>query len=298
MLSGLTRLVLLFLLSASLGFLQGCAGSMLQASPVGEQETRIAESAFKQYLKMNWADCHGGLDAEVDATVRISGWFSNRKGKLSGYLQAKEPGYIKFVALNPLGQPILVFLSNGSDFKLLNILEGKAYTGPVNSETFKKFAPTGFAPETAYYWLTGRVEPGAEIIRVLRDKEKRGYWLRLKGDDAGIVHMILFAPEGARILRHVIVERGGDQVLDVEYEEYRYDQESGHAVGTDNTRQIDRTGSGDGGCMIPSRIRVASNSGLEKRIELNFSSFIPGVKLSPADFELTIPANLDRLTVH
>lgn len=298
MLSGLTRLVLLLLLSASLGFLQGCAGSMLKTLPADEQEAHLAESAFTKYLEMDRADCHGGLDAEVDATVRISGWFSNRKGKLSGYLQALEPGYIKFVALNPLGQPVLVFWSNGSDFKLLNILEGKAYTGPVDSQTFKKFAPSGFAPEISYYWLTGRVAPGAEITGVLRDKEKRGYWLTLKGDDAGFSHMILFAPEDARILHHVIMDRNGDPVLDVEYEEYRPEQgEKDHAVGTDSTSLIDRAGSGDGSCMIPSRIRVASNSGMDKRIELDLSSFAPGARLSPADFELTIPANLDRMTV-
>jgi len=298
MFSGLTRLLLLFLLPAALGFLQGCAGPMLRTSPAGEQEARKATAAFMQYLETYQAECNSGLDAEVDATVRISGWFSNRKGMLSGYLQALEPGYIKFVALNPLGQPILVFLSNGSDFKLLNTLEGKAYMGPVDSETFKKFAPTGFAPETSYYWLTGRVAPGAEITGVLRDKAKRGYWLTLKGDDAGIVRMILFATEAARILRQVILDRNGDPVLDVEYEEYMPEDGSNRAVGTAGDNPVAHTGSGNGGCMIPARISVASNSGLDKRIELDLHSFIPGARLSPADFALTIPANLEKLTVH
>jgi hypothetical protein len=281
MLSGLTRLSLLCLMSAFLVFLQGCAGSMLQTAPVGEQESRVAASAFARYQELSLVTCKDSLDAEVDATVRISGWFSNHQGKLSGYLQALEPGYIKFIALNPLGQPVLVFLSNGNDFKLLNTLEGRAYTGPVDSETFKKFAPTGFEPETSYYWLTGRVEPGAEITRVLRDKKNKGYWFRLKGDDAGIVHMILFAPEEARILHRVIMNGSGDPVLDVGYEEYR-----------------SSTGSGEGGCMIPSRISVASNSGMEKKIELNLYSFISGAKFSSADFDLEIPANLEKLTVH
>jgi hypothetical protein len=51
-------------------------------------------------------------------------------------------------------------------------------------------------------------------------------------------------------------------------------------------------------CKIPTKIRVSSNSGAEKRIDLKLFSFIPGTEFSPDDFELEIPDNLEQLIVN
>ena len=136
----------LFFLSVLFFFLQGCARPVLQTYPASEQEAQLAASAFTRYQKIYQDECACCLDAEADATVSVSGWFSNHTGKLSGYLQVLEPGYIKFVALNPLGQPILILLTNGRIFKSLNVLEGKAYMGSpgplsLTSLIFRKCFP-------------------------------------------------------------------------------------------------------------------------------------------------------------
>ncbi|MBW2466207.1 MAG: hypothetical protein JRF02_02815, partial [Deltaproteobacteria bacterium] len=175
--------------------LQGCARQVLQTSPVSQHEAQITKSAFTRHLEKYQDECGCCIDAEVNVTVFISGWFNDHTAKLSGYIQAMEPGYIKFVALNPLGQPILILLTDGKEFKSFNILEGKAYIGSTDSVTFKKFTPPGFDPRFSYYWLTGAQPPvGIEILDVRHDQKQEAYWLKVRYEDSGSVSMILFDP--------------------------------------------------------------------------------------------------------
>ena len=278
--------------------LQGCARSVLQTYPVSEQETQFAASAFTRYTHYQDA-CACCLDAEVDAAVSVSGWFSNHTGKLSGYLQAMEPGYIKFVALNPLGQPILILLTNGKTFKSLNVLEGKAYIGSVNSETFRKFAPSGFDPDFSYYWLTGRLPPGdIDILKVRRDKEQNGYWLQVRYGQSGLDNMILFDPEEFVVLRHIIMSARGDHLVDVVYEDYQPGHVREKHLADRGQEMIGSSDFNEELCKIPTKLSVSSNSGAEKKIDLKLFSFIPDAEFSPDDFQLEIPANIEQLIVN
>jgi len=297
--SGCALLHLLFLLSVPLLLLQACARPVLQTYPASEQEAQLTASAFTRYQEIYQNECACCLDAEADATVSVSGWFSNHAGKFSGYLQAMEPGYIKFVALNPLGQPIFIFLTNGKFFKGLNVLEGRAYMGSVNSETFKKFAPPGFDPGFSYYWLTGKLPPGdIEILEVRRDKEHNGYWLQVRHEQSTIDHMILFDPEEFVILRHIIMSDRGDHVVDLLYEGYQPGYLREKQLAARDQGMIGSSDLKEKLCKIPTKIRVSSNSGAEKRIDLKLFSFIPGTEFSPDDFELEIPDNLEQLIVN
>jgi len=287
-----------FLLSVSLFFLQGCARPLLQTFPASEQEIQFAALAFTKHKQIYQDECACCLDAEVDAAVSVSGWFSNHTGKLSGYLQAMEPGNIKFVALNPLGQPILILLTNGRVFKILNVLEGKAYIGSVNSETFKKFAPPGFDPEFSYYWLTGRFPPGdIDILKVRRDKEQNGYWLQVRHEQSDIDSMILFEPEESVVLRQIILSDRGDHLVDLVYEDHQPGYVEKKHLAESDQEKIDTVDSGKERCKIPTKISFSSNSGAEKKIDMRLFSFIPGAEFSPDDFELEIPDNLEQLII-
>jgi len=291
-------LYLKLLLAVSLLFLQGCARPLLQTYPASEQETQLAALAFTRYQQTYQDECAYCLDAEIDVDVSVSGWFSNHTGKLSGYLQSMEPGYIKFVALNPLGQPILILLTNGEIFKFLNVLEGKAYMGSVNSETFKKIAPPGFDPEFSYYWLTGRLPPGDfEILKVRRDKEQDAYWLQIRYEEPGLESMILFDPKELVLLRHIIMSDRGDHLVDLAYEDYQPGHVREKLSSNSDQEIIVSIYSGKKLCKIPAKISVSSNSGAEKRIDIKLFSFIPEAEFSPGDFELEIPENLEQLIV-
>ena len=297
-LSGSALHSFILLLSVLLFFFQGCARPVLQTSPASEHEIQFAALSFTRYMQINQDECACCLDAEVDAAVSVSGWFSNHTGKLTGYLQAMEPGNIKFVGINPLGQPILIFVTTGKIFKILNVLEGKAYIGSSNSETFKKFAPSGFDPEFSYYWLTGRLPPGdIDILKVSRDKEQNGYWLQVRHVQFGLDSMILFDPEESVVLRHIIMSDRGDHLVDLVYGDYQpvYGREK---QSTESDREIsDSVDAGKRRCKIPTKISFSSHSGAEKKIDLKLFSFIAGAEFSPDDFELEIPENLEQLII-
>ena len=258
-------LYFIFLLSVPFFFLQGCARPVLQTSPASEQEMQFAALAFTRYMQINRDVCACCLDAEVDAEVSVSGWFSNHTGKLSGYLQAMEPGNIKFVGINPLGQPVLIFLTTGKIFKILNVLEGKAYIGSSNSETFKKFAPSGFDPEFSYYWLTGKLPPGdIDILKVSLDKEQNGYWLQVRHVQSGLDSMVLFDPEGFVVLRHIIMSDRGDYLVDLVYGDYQPGDVRGKQSTDSDREMIDSFIAGKERCKIPTKISLPPTLVLRK----------------------------------
>jgi outer membrane lipoprotein-sorting protein len=289
-------LPLMFLVAASLFFSQGCARPILRTLPVAENEVREVTSAFTRYQEIYQNYCGCCLDAEADAALSVSGWFSNHTGKLSGYLQAMAPGYIKFVALNPLGQPVYILVSNGSEFKSLNVLERKAYLGSVYSETFKKFSPAGFEPGLSFYWLTGRLEPKTlEVAAIRRDKVMQAYWLQLGQAMSGTDSMILFDPRELRILRHVLLDEKGEYLVDVRYESYQ--PAAGEMFRSrEDDQPAENITANETSCSVPGRVLVSSGSGAQK-IEIQFSAVLAGAEFSPADFDLEVPVSFEHLFV-
>ena len=297
--SGRTLLHQLFVLSVFL-LLQGCARPLLQTYPASEQKVQATVSAFARYQKIYQDKCGCCLDAEVDVSASVSaGWFRNHSGRISGYLQAMAPGYIRFAVINPLGQPIFIFSTNGENFIALNVLEGKAYSGSVHSEAFKKFAPTGFNPGFSYYWLTGRLPPGnIDILKVSRDIEKDGYWLRVRHEKSDLESLILFDPHEFVVLRHIIINKKGHKEADVVYEDFQPGEVIEKRVGENRQKIIASGDSEEFFCRMPTKISIVSNLGAKKKIDLRLFSFIPDVEFSQDDFELKIPDNLEELIVN
>lgn len=269
-------------LAAFLVMIQGCARPVLQTYPASEQEIGSVLQEFAHYQQISEELCGCCLDAEADAALSVSGWFSDHTGKLSGYLQAMEPGYIRFVAINPLGQPLFILVTNGNMFKSLNVSEEKAYIGSVYSETYRKFAPVGFEPEFSYYWLTGRLQPGDIQIRaVMRDREQDAFWLQINRSGSGTDSMVLFDPGEKLILRHVLRDQQGKHLVDTVYADYQA------YPGSDSGKEF---------CRVPAMITVSSNAGAEK-IEVKLFSFLDDAYFSAVDFYLDIPENFDQRLV-
>jgi hypothetical protein len=270
---------------------------LLQTVPAAEAEVRDTISAFTRYQEIYREHCGCCLDAEADAALSVSGWFSDHTGKLSGYLQAMAPGYIKFVALNPLGQPIYILATNGSQFKSLNVLERKAYIGSVYSETFKKFSPPGFEPELSFFWLAGRLEPqGLQVMAVRRDREVEAYWLQIHHAKSGNDSMVLFDPGELRILRHVLLDEKGEHLVDVTYEAYQAEAGKQYRNSKDNNADEHGTPPDEESCSVPGRILVASGSGTQK-IEIQLSSLLAAAAFSSENFEVEVPPNFEYLFV-
>jgi hypothetical protein len=285
--------MILFLLS--LLFIQGCARPALQTYPASEQEIESAVAAFVRYRKASEEVCPCCLDAEADAALLVSGWFSDHTGKLSGYLQAMEPGYVKFIAINPLGQPLLIFVTDGNIFKSLNIFEGKAYLGSAGSETYRNFAPQGFEPRFSYYWLTGRLVPGdMRIQAVMHDSEQGKFWLQIKYANSSTESMVLFDPREFLILRHVLRDERGVHLMDVRYADYQPRTGAESKVAGNGSAGVSGPDGAGVLCRVPAGITVSTNGGAEK-IEVILSSFLDEPRFSTEDFDVEIPDNFEQL---
>jgi len=290
-------LCLAVLLFIALLFVGGCARPVLQTYPVTDQESAAVLQAFSRFQQTSEDGCACCLDAEADAAISVSGWFSEHTGKLSGYLQAMKPGYIKFVALNPLGQPLFIFVTDGDRFESLDVFAAKAYSGSVHSKAYQKFAPPGFAPQFAYYWLTGRLQPGdMRIEAVMRAGEQEKFWLQIKHANANTDSMVLFDPREMLILRQVLRDARGEPRVEIAYADHlspaeEAGQDAGHAPAV-----ISPPGSGKKPCRLPARITVAANNN-GKKIEVKLDAFLDDAHLSPEDFTVKIPDNFQQLRV-
>ncbi len=276
-------------------FNQGCTRNVLQTYPAGRQESAAAVEAFARFREANRELCPCCLDAEADTALAVSGWFKDHTLKFSGYLQAMKPGYVKFVALNPLGQPLYIFVTDGKIFTGVDVYAEKAYSGSTRSQTFRKFTPRGFTPELFYYWLTGRLKPGdLRLQAIMRSREEGKFWLQINHPDTATDSMVLFDPGELVILRHVIRDGSGAHLIDISYGDYQ--QLPGAAAPFGENGPVISAGTDEKFCLVPASISFFSKAD-DVRFEIKLSAFLEHVSLSPVDFQLDVPGNFKQLLV-
>lgn len=260
--------------------LTGCAADFM---PIADREEGAAVIRAFYEMLAGHQDCSGFLDAEMEVKIVGPGLFGNHTGVLSGYLQAMAPSYLKFVGLNPLGQPQLVVATDGQGFSSIVVAEAKSFEGPVNSAKFKKYAPPGFSPEVSFFWLAGRLaRDRIEVAEVSRAPggDQVGYWLTLVADgDDGLTDSLLFDPQQRVILQHMVRDREKRVVLEVSYDDYRTSFSSNRAS-----------------CPLPCTITVSSLPYRRKMI-LSLGEIYPETVFTPADFELELPEGFERVLV-
>lgn len=278
-------------------FVQGCAGPRLHTYPPGEQEAAATLEAFERFQTLSREACGCCVDAEVDIALSVSGWFRNHTAKFSGYLLAMEPGYIRFIATNQLGQPLFLFASDGLMFRHLDVYQEKAYIGSTASEAYRKFVPPAFAPDFFYFWLTGRLPPVKfRVGEVKRGRDQDNFWLRLVPAGGTTESLILFDPEELLIRRHVVRDSGGRELVDILYPEYRFLPASGSKAIAAGLPPASRNALEERECRLPARIIITSNRD-DRKIDIRFHSFLAGGNFTAADFQVDIPDNFQQLLV-
>lgn len=285
--SGILHLTFLFLLFSPL--FTGCAAKIIETIPVSPQEETAVLTAFQDMLS-NQANCGCCLDAEAEVAISISNWLGERSGTMTGFLQAMQPSYIKFVGVNPLGQPLFVFTTDGFVFQNLQVPKGKVYEGLVQSETFNNYVPAWFEPEYGFYWLTGRIKPGSfEIISIRRDQDMNGFWLQLQYAGSPYRNLFLFDLQETVILRHVLIDSDEKPHTDIQYDDYLPLVDDTGNSGQNKTGEPNT-------CRWPGTIRVVSphESG---QINLDLHAFLPDSVFSSDDFTIDIPSGFKRVPV-
>ncbi len=258
---------------ALLLFLAGGCATLPERRLLSGLERQGASELFLEAVARQQG-CGDSLD--VQARLVVKSLLQN--GSLAGFLQAMAPASLKFVGINPLGQPLLVLVTDGRSFRTLVVPEAKAYEGEVSAALFRKYAPEGFAPEQGFYWLTGRLPgQGLRVEGVSEDAEGAGQWFEVSYPGEPLRRHLLFDPAEAVIRRHLLVDADGAMVLDVRYDAYR------HAVGAE-------------GCALPGAITVTDRGKSGARMELTMSDWLPAA-FSAEDFLVSPPPGFERVII-
>lgn len=249
--------------------LAGCAGLPVRL-PLSASDNHLVRESFKEMVSRQ-QQCKSSVDAEMTVTL-VSRFYS---GTMSGYLQAKAPSSVKIVGINPLGQPLVVLVSDAVHFNYAVLNESRNYSGDVNSAAFRRYAPPGFDPGSSFYTLTGKLPPGeVRILAASRDQKSQGYWVEIQGVHDNIRRLVLFDPDRQLIIQYLQFDAEGDQTLQIAYSDYF-----------------------PGVCSLPGRIDIASSDRAAELL-VRLRGWQTDNSFSAADFELELPPDFKRVRVN
>lgn len=249
--------------------LSGCAG-LPGRLPMPAAESTAARQSFQEMV-VRQRFCEPSVDAEMTVTLESRFY----RGTMNGYLQLMAPSFVKLVGINPLGQPLAVLVSDGEHFAYAVLNEKLIYEGEVDSDAYRRFAPTGIDPANIFYLLTGKLTPGeVRIVATGADEQGRGVWLDLERGSGDGRSLVLFDPDRQLIRRYLKLGRDGGPDLEISYGDY-----------------------GTGECKLPGLITAVGRDQAGE-VTIRLSDWRTGFPASAADFELELPPGFKRVTVN
>jgi hypothetical protein len=251
----------------------GCAGHHLPPmESVSEQEGVRVRTVFYEMVELV-SSCSDGFDADVTVRAAYNGFLGNKEIALDGFLLAGKPSFLKYVAVNPLGQPMIILTTDGIGFRYAVVADSKEYVGSVFSETFRRFFPSGLGGDF-YNLLTGRPDiENVELISIGRDRDSPYYWLTMNSrEDNKSTVSYLFDPVVQQLIGCHVRDREGNLILEIDYH-YK-------TIGVKGEQQ----------CRLPSKVAVSSPS-LKSSFSISFTSLDQDVVLTDEDFSFSRPEN-------
>ncbi|MFN2353076.1 MAG: hypothetical protein ABR512_00945 [Desulfopila sp.] len=200
-------------------FLAGGCAQKQWRDPLEENEQKSARKRITEHLEKR-RSCTSSFDAEISAT-----WESRiGDGGLNGYLKILLPSSVKVIALNPLGQALYAFATDGTTFQTINA-GGQVYKyGKVASFVSKHSLPENLFHGEWAQWLTGSLHLKIEQSgTLLQDAASRGIWLVLELEESrAFTHeYLLFDTSGKRLLERVAIDEYGNESDRIIYEQWK-----------------------------------------------------------------------------
>ena len=240
--------------------LSGCAGKLpTTVNLTGAQE----QDALILLQKIRQGTCPDTLDADLSLSWQGYG----QRRVINATLQATRNGAFRLSGLDPLGRPFFILVTDGRRFTLVNNLQGRAYTGAVDSSFLQKYIPAGLQLNTCFSFLTAQL-PGKDISpsRFARAENFKNFWFSFQLGD-GMTRQVEIDPESGLVYRQVLTDHKNRIVLDARYEGYQPAPEI---------------------CTVPGSLTVEGED-LSGSLQITFNKFYRGARLPDDIFTLQVP---------
>jgi len=232
-----------------------------------------AETARGAFLRL--ADRHSACSCCLDAEVAVTWQALLESGGIEGYLQVMAPSSLKFVGINPLGQPVIIFATDGRSFTYIPVLEGRAFLGSVEARAFAERAPSGLEATDLFFLLTGRIGPDRPRVReVARQTDGDGYWISFSMAGEAAVRHALLDPQESVLREYIIENKKGKPAVAARYGRYLP----------------------TGDCPAPSEV-ILSFPGQKGEITIRMNDVATDVTLFADDFQVAVPAAFEKKVV-
>ncbi len=236
---------------------------------IGEDQSKEVHKILNSMQERD-ASCASCLDG--NAIVSMENHLDTKA--LSGYVKFMLPDSVKFIAANPLGQPLFALASDGVRFETLNTT-GRTYTaGSLQSYALLHDIPLAFLSGSWAEWLTGRIDKGRKEALVIQgDADSRGVWISFtqKADGQDTTTHLLIDTKEALLLSRILEDAKGKILAEITY---------------DNWQKV-------GGCLQPSQIRM-TRLAFGGQVSLNLSDVEASDLCREHDFFLPVPAGFQR----
>jgi len=249
----------------------GCAKKPWRESLLPDQG-RAAEQVFRS-MQQRDAACPPCLDG--DAVMAMKNHLDTRA--LNGYIQCRLPAHIKFIAANPLGQPLFAAATDGTRFTTINTAQRAALSGRMASYALLHDIPPAFFSGSWGEWLTGRVDQGRRGTPSWRaDDEGRGTWVSFStgGEGQATTTHLLIDLHRALLLTRILEDGKGRILAEITYGGWE---------------EL-------GGCRQPTRITM-HRLAFGGEISLDLSRMQADDRCRAGDFVLPIPPGYSRQTL-
>lgn len=185
-----------------------------------EEDDYEAGLALAEQLTRNSKQCRSSFSADITFE------YANALGKRSfaGFLQYSPGPNYKFVASNPLGQPVVIIAGNQKKYQFINTLESKYIAGGMTSFALRYRLPIHFLKGRWDDWLTaGNSIATDQITDIKRDKEGRGIWVTvIDNEGAGNISHLLIDTEKRIISERLLETRQKKALATIVYDNFLY----------------------------------------------------------------------------
>ncbi|MCF6186416.1 MAG: DUF4292 domain-containing protein [Desulfobulbaceae bacterium] len=240
--------------------LSGCAGKL----PTTVVLTAAQEQdAFILLQKIRQGNCPDTLDADLSLSWRGYG----QRRVINATLQATRNGAFRLSGLDPLGRPFFILVIDGRRFTLVDNLQGRGFTGAVDSSFLQKYIPAGLQLTTCFSFLTAQLPgEGIPLVWSARTEKNKNFWFVFDLGD-GMTRQAEIDPERGLVRRQVLMDQKNRIVLDALYEGYQ----SRAAI-----------------CAVPGRLTVEGED-LSGSLQITLNKLYRGTRLPDEIFTLRIP---------